>query len=613
MIKKDKKTILRHNAYIVTRAIRTINEVWPKFISRSVINVILKTSKPLVSLYLSSLILNELSGKRDVKLIVAYVIVIVTSVFFLSILEAFITQKLEVEGLYNYSNLEILYAKKYIKMDYQNVEDSKTNQMLANIRAASNGNGLGLLSLSKITPDVIGGFASIVASIVLLAGIFKTSGEYTRNAITSPIALIVLFVLMVIGIASPLFIRRLQKEAMDTLQRENPKANTLFFYYDDYKNLENAAKDVRIYNQSKTILDIFEKRLNLKMWFWFFRRFSSTEGISGALGGFVAGSVYLFIGLRALYGMYPIGSVVQYIGAITTLTNQLSSMTAAIGRLTNNIPYMQKIFDYLDLSSHCSISKKDVDLNNICIEFKNVSFRYPDSDRYALRNINICFKKGHRLAVVGMNGSGKTTMVKLLCQLYEPTEGVILLNGEDIRMYNHIEYIELFSVIFQDFKLFSLALGENISISKTYDMNRVKDALITAGFSDRLVSLEKGLDTMLGNDCDKEGVSLSGGEEQKLAIARSIYRDSPFMVFDEPTAALDPISEYEIYTKLNEIIGDKTAIFISHRLSSCRFCDDIAVFHEGELIQYGNHETLVTQKEGRYYEMWNAQAQYYVD
>ena len=221
------------------------------------------------------------------------------------------------------------------------------------------------------------------------------------------------------------------------------------------------------------------------------------------------------------------------------------------------------------------------------------------------------FEIGKRLAVVGMNGSGKTTFIKLLCRLYDPTEGEILLNGIDIRKYNYAEYMNIFSVVFQDFKLFSLTLGENVASGSRIDREKVIDCLNKAGFSGRLAEMPNGIDTYLYTDYEKDGVNVSGGEAQKIAIARALYKDSPFIILDEPTAALDPIAEAEIYGKFDEIAGDKTAIYISHRLSSCKFCDEIAVFHEGAVIQQGTHASLVADESGKYYELWHAQAQYY--
>ena len=245
------------------------------------------------------------------------------------------------------------------------------------------------------------------------------------------------------------------------------------------------------------------------------------------------------------------------------------------------------------------------------VEFRNVSFRYPGREDWALKNVSMKFKVGRRLAIVGENGSGKTTFIKLLCRLYDPQEGEILLNGIDIRKYNYRDYMQIFSVVFQDFQLLSQPLGENVAGSAKYDRARARKALMDAGFGDRLAAMPRGLDTMLYKDFAEDGVEVSGGEAQKIAIARALYKDAPFIILDEPTAALDPIAEAEIYEKFNAISGDRTAIYISHRLSSCRFCDEIAVFSDGQVIQQGTHQALLAQESGKYAELWHAQAQYY--
>lgn len=246
------------------------------------------------------------------------------------------------------------------------------------------------------------------------------------------------------------------------------------------------------------------------------------------------------------------------------------------------------------------------------VEFRDVSFKYPGSEVWALRHVSMKFKVGNRLAIVGENGSGKTTFIKLLCRLYDPQEGEILLNGIDIRKYRYDDYINIFSVVFQDFQLLSAPLAYNVAGSIHYDKDRVYRALVDAGFKERLDSMKEGLDTIIYKDFDEGGVDVSGGEAQKIAIARALYKNAPFIILDEPTAVLDPIAEAEIYSKFDEIVVDKTSVYISHRLSSCKFCDEIVVFENGNIVEQGSHEDLLKNKDGKYFKLWHAQAQYYV-
>lgn len=338
------------------------------------------------------------------------------------------------------------------------------------------------------------------------------------------------------------------------------------------------------------------------------------ESVGNALDYGLKFGVYLVLLFAALRGEVSVGSIAQYVSCITLLMAAVSGFVTAIQLTLVNNRYLQRYFAYFDLPNSMykgSLTVEKRDDNEYFVEFRDVSFRYPHASNWALRHVSLKFRIGEKLAVVGLNGSGKTTFIKLLCRLYDPTEGTILLNGVDIRKYDYDEYMSLFSVVFQDFRLFSVSLGQNVAASTDYDPDRVLDCLRRAGFEKREAAMPQGLDTPLYKDFDKSGVEISGGEAQKIALARALYKDAPFIILDEPTAALDPISEYQVYSRFNSIAGDKTAVYISHRLASCRFCDKIAVFAAGQIVQQGTHEALLADAAGQYYALWNAQAQYY--
>ena len=211
---------------------------------------------------------------------------------------------------------------------------------------------------------------------------------------------------------------------------------------------------------------------------------------------------------------------------------------------------------------------------------------------------------------MGENGAGKTTFVKLLIRLYEPTEGQILLDGINIKDVDYEEYMSVFSTVFQDYKLFALPLKDNVALSLTKDESRIQNLLEYVGLGNTLRKLPKGMDTHVYKNFDKDGFEPSGGEGQKIAIARALYKDAPIVILDEPTAALDPRAEYQIYQQFNQMVNGKTAVYISHRLSSTKFCDVIAVFSQGKIIEYGTHEELL-EKQGIYSELFSMQAQFY--
>jgi len=326
--------------------------------------------------------------------------------------------------------------------------------------------------------------------------------------------------------------------------------------------------------------------------------------------------VYAFVAIKVIIGSMGLGDFLRYSQTISELMTAFAWFGNSATGFHNNVKYIEKFFEYVDIPTemHYGTIPTEKRSDNIYdIEFHNVSFRYPHSDVYAIKNLSFKFKVGEKVAVVGMNGSGKTTMIKLLCRLYDPTEGYITLNGIDITKYDYEDYLALFSVVFQDFRLFSFSLGENVSCAQEYDEDKVRSCLDIAGMKERVSSLPNGLKSVIYKDFDENGIEISGGEAQKIAIARALYKDAPFVILDEPTASLDPLAEYEIYSRFNDMVESKTAVYISHRLSSCRFCDKIAVFHEGEIIQFGSHDDLLKDINGKYYKLWNAQAQYYTD
>lgn len=257
-------------------------------------------------------------------------------------------------------------------------------------------------------------------------------------------------------------------------------------------------------------------------------------------------------------------------------------------------------------------SKKTINGEHI-IEFLNVSFRYPRSENYVLRNVNLTIRQGEHLSVVGVNGAGKTTFIKLLCRMYDVLEGEIRIDGINIKEYSDDEYRKLFAVVFQDFSLFAFSLKDNIILNEKEDEKKLENTLKMAGLYDDAMKLENKFETTIFKSYDEKGTELSGGQQQKTAICRALYRDSPIVILDEPTAALDPIAEYEIYKRFNDLVGGKTAIYISHRLSSCKFCDRIAVFADDTIKEYGTHDELVNIKDGIYAGMYAAQAEYYID
>lgn len=393
----------------------------------------------------------------------------------------------------------------------------------------------------------------------------------------------------------------------------NEKGNAEGMYMGAVIANESNAKDFRLYGLQDYWLG---KSKNGKIG-RSFTEYGIFVGRNRAKFSFVvqllAGYIYIYVSVMAMSGSISTGDVLMYAGAIITMMTSVQDAILKYNEIAYNNEYLKLYEEFIKrpnmhYDGTLPIEKRDD--KRYELSFYNVSFKYPGSDKYILKDINMTFNIGEKLALVGLNGAGKTTLIKLLLRLYEPTEGEIRLNGIDIGKYDYDEYVQIFSVVFQDFGIFDFPLDENIAASEDVDSVRVKKVIDKVGLTELVNSLPDKEHTLLYHE-NGDGVALSGGEAQKLAIARALYKDAPFVILDEPTAALDPIAEAEIYENFDTLVGDKTAIYISHRMSSCKFCDRIVVINNGRIEEEGSHDTLM-EKNGLYAKMYNTQANYYV-
>jgi len=567
----------------------------------------------MVVLFFSARILNELDGARDVQTIIIFVSITVAATFLLSTIRAFLTREVASvsDWEFAYQKIRMMQSERFVKMDYAHAEDSNVSEVLARMDTQARGNGLGLLNIYNYSTEAAQQLFSLVFAWMMLNGPFAMR---VHGDVRWPVW--ALFGFFIVGVLFALYLQSRIQYKLKQLYEENAKANTAAQFYHNYVKVDQAAKDIRLYDQSAALLNIFNISFDMKKWSSFFFYNGRVNGVMLALLAVLGGGYYLIAGYGALGGDVMVGAIVQSVGAVTIFAMAIGTLIIVLGQLFNNTMFIKPMREYLALPDLLAKGTKPVpppEGHCYRVEFKGVSFRYPGTEDYALKDLNLTFNAGERLAVVGRNGSGKTTMIKLLCRLYDPTEGEILLDGVNIKEYDYLKYTELFSVVFQDYCLFPFQVGANVATSAEYSKERVMECLEGAGFSQRLSTMPDGLDTILYKSFDEEGTQISGGEAQKVALARALYRDAPFVILDEPTAALDPIAEYEVYSTFDETIGSKTAVFISHRLSSCRFCHDIAVFDSGHVVQRGEHDELLADEDSLYSELWNAQAQHYVN
>lgn len=593
------------------------------YFSLNLIVKILRAVSPYITIYCTGLIITALTEKQSFEQIIKYVLVATISTLVIDVIIRTVNRKALIMLNSCWEKHSALLSRKALELDYAKAESSSVQELRGKIEENAN-NGNGLTWVAECVAEMIACVFSIVVAIFMISGMVfsqsPTSVSGFMAFVDSPLFAISLIIFSVIVIAVSVRYHGLSEKKQFNIFNRAVKFNPVREYYNQkYLNENESGKDVRIFDVKALINEELEEKIytpTKKMRNEVFKVWATIGQISSVSANLLGGMVYIFVGLKALAGAFGAGKVVEYYGAITKLITACTDIAGNAGYLRANNAQLKQEIEYLNLVSDMENGTRTVDgidPAKAVFEFHNVSFAYPETEQMILKDFSMKIESGEHLAVVGMNGSGKSTMIKLLCRLYDPTEGKITLNGIDIREFDYAEYLKLFAIVFQDFKLLAFPVGENVACSDEYDEERVWKCLEMAGVKERVEEFPKKLKQSIYKLYEKDGIDLSGGEEQKIAIARALYKDAPFVILDEPTAALDPIAESEIYSRFNEIAGNKTTVYISHRLSSCRFCSRIVVFDNGSVIQEGTHEELLENPDGKYSELWNAQAQYYAE
>lgn len=577
---------------------------------------VIASFQPFVNIWFSSKIIGTLETGADVKKLVFLIAGAVLLNFILMYANNYLGDMFYMYRSKMYNREQENIARKLYSTEYKKLEDSDFKELIHKHSEGQNRLFSAFVQFAWMARDFITGIITLIISVIILVPLFKIGFSSAGDSFfEKPIFLITVFaaiaVMAGIMLAVAFKINKAYFEAGD----EYSKLDRLFYYFlnmfGDYK----TGKEIRLYSEQRLIrhtagdvlLNDGEKAIKKLS-----AKTAGSSAIIAVLGSVVGFGVYLFIGTKGLFGLFGIGSLVLYSGAFMQVVSGVMKMANTFGKTAEMCPLVNYYFDILNTQDDMRYGEKKLNGSDFEIEFKNVSFKYPGSESYALKNVSIIIGSGEHLAVVGRNGSGKTTFIKLMCRLYDPTEGEILINGVNIKDYAKESLMSVYSVVFQDFQMFSLPLYQNVTVSEEYDGKRLFDCLEQSDIKDRVEKMDNREHTYVYKNIDKAGVEISGGEAQKLALARALYKDSPVVILDEPTAALDPIAENEIYKRFNSFVDKKTAIYISHRLSSCVFCTRIAVFDKAELLETGTHTDLL-ERNGKYAELWNAQAQYYLN
>jgi len=609
--KKDENTDELHKEYGVISNCRYIFEKFVKY-RKSLILFIITGSIAAASMtylwsFIGKLVIDMIeqqasSPDKDIKPLLYLTLITSAAELLFMWLNTVSSMKMSVG--FTYVRLMIIKERiaKTLGMEYEALEAPEMLDRLQKAKRATAGDWQGVQGMMTYM-QVMG---VQIISVTIAVAIMTTFNPW------------IIFIIVVLSFAQFLFFdyirKKDKKEMWDAMMPHWRKLE----YMENVTTDFSYAKDIRLFGMQKYLakkqIDVYEEEL--RHWiksrqYWIYNTIFA-HGISLLRQLIIIGWLVYSVVFNGL----SIGNFTLYTASAAAFSNAINEILQALSALRERSAHTDDYRSFMDIPS-ADDKAQTIPIppaDKYTFEFKNVSFKYRGQEKYALKNVNLTLHAGEKLAVVGLNGAGKSTFIKLLLRLYDVTEGCILMNGTDIRKFDRKEYYELFAPAFQDVMVFAFPVAENVSMKEPFNTDKAEaeKMLRLAGLGDKLDKLEKGVDTELLKVLYDDGVDLSGGEKQKLALARALYKKSKIIVLDEPTAALDALAEFRLYQSFNELVGDRTAVYISHRLSSTRFCDRVAMFKDGEMVEIGTHDSLM-EADGAYADMFRVQAQYYVE
>ena len=611
-----KQSTFREDYRKAFRLLNLVRTMDASILPQSILQAMLEAWSPYVSLFFTARLIDRLMA-GNFQAAAWSALWLLGSSLVLGLLTDYFTSRRNLLGNQMFHGLTRLLREKAMDLNYATISDPDVAKSVTSTEQFSRFHG-GLFGLVTQFQSLLKSMLSALTALVLIVSLCLAP---TRNGglltvLCSPLPNLISLGLVVGGtcyLSSRVNRRYQSQEHQNSVEHVDAENGLSYLLMHVFCNID-AGKVIRLYDMGDMLKENYRRYMDIArpVYVKMCKSERAFHLLNTALAGISSIYAYLLVLLKVMAGAVSIGSFTQYVGALAAFQNDISRILYSSMRIRRMVSYLGHFLDFLALkSTHTGTIPTEKRQDHVYeIEFHHVSFAYPGSTEPVLKDLSCKLTLKHKMAVVGLNGAGKTTFIKLLCRLYDPTEGYITLNGVDIRKYDYRQYQALFGVVFQDFQLFPFPVGQNVAASLHFDEERLWRCLEQAGVADRVRAMGQKLETPI-SAVDEAGENVSGGEAQKLAIARALYKDAPFVVLDEPTAALDPLSEYEIYSRFDELVRDKTSIYISHRMCSCRFCQDILVFQEGRLVERGSHETLLEAK-GLYASLWNAQAQYYV-
>jgi len=576
-----------------------VSLVWrikPVYFITLFLNSLIYSAHVLTNVIFPRNLINELIGAKDSSVLVIWILVIVLSNVTFTFLKKTLKRLLDVQEKDLFWQIERAFSDKIMSIEYRYLEDPYYLDLKERATFAMR-NQSSLSRLINMAITFINQSVTVVGLVVLILNLSW-----------------ILVISLIFTVFILIFIQaRFSKYQLKFFSELIP-VNRRYGYYVNLTFDKTIHKDSRLFNMTGMFTDIIVKyNIEINKWFSkFYRKIGLYIGLFQVVVVLQTILAYGFVGAWTLGGQISIGDLAMYVSAAVGFSSAVITLGESIISILQVLGYLEPFMELMEIPVLAQSEGKEK-INVIeSIEFSKVSFKYPKTDKLILDDISFIIEKGQKISIVGLNGAGKSTIVKLLCRLYKPDEGRILVNGKDIYDYSYEDYMLCISAVFQDYKLFNFSIYENISCNDIgSDDEKVSDILEMVDMKKKVESLPNGVKSLFGKEYDEEGVEFSIGQSQKIAIARALYKDSSLVILDEPTSALDPIAEAEIYENFNNLVGDKTAIYISHRMSSSIFCDRILVINEGRIEDFDSHQKLMKKKNSLYYKLFNSQAENY--
>ena len=571
-----------------------------KVIVLSLLSALTAVALNLINLYVSPTILSVVERQASATELILTIVVFVVALMLVSAASSYVNTNTLYGRISVRCEIINLLNRKMATTSYQNISDERFKTLKIKVQETIGSNRAATEAVWTTLTDLTTNIVGFAFYVVLMSSI-------------QPLLLLAILATTVVSY----FVSNRLSEWGYKHREEESEYSTQIYYLDRQSSDLTAAKDIRIFGLRSWLDDLYAKSMAA------YTAFKSKEqGVY--IWASVTDLVLTFLRNAIAYA-YLIGLVIGnglsvsefllFFGAVGGFTAWVSGILGGFNTLHKQSLDISSVRECLEFPEPFKFEDGEpikTEENRLYeIRFENVSYRYPSADKDTLTNINLTLHPGEKLAVVGLNGAGKTTLIKLICGFLDPTEGRILLDGKDIRDYNRRDYYKMFSAVFQEFSLLAGTIATNVAQdSEGFDMERVKDCVEKAGLRKKIESLKDGYDTYLNRKVFEDAMLLSGGETQRLMLARALYKNAPFIVLDEPTAALDPIAESEMYQKYHEMTSGKSSIYISHRLASTRFCDRIIMIADGGIGEEGTHEELL-KAGGKYAELFEVQSKYY--